>query len=160
MNKTYQFEVNDKTFDLNNSKKGLEEILFGKEVLSSQKSLFGGKHKFDLEDEQYEVKVKNGFNGLNYQIKINGVKVPSSEIKHDNKVSPTVMCLCYWPLFLMFIGGGIGGLCGGLAAAGNFKIYKSNLSNPLKIVLNILSGLLAFLVWAVAAAYISNEFQD
>jgi predicted lysophospholipase L1 biosynthesis ABC-type transport system permease subunit len=68
-----------------------------------------------------------------------------------------VHLMCGWPLLLVAIGGAIGGALGGLAYAGNLAIYKSHLAVPLKIVLNVASGLAAIIIWLVIAAAISSR---
>ncbi len=55
--------------------------------------------------------------------------------------------LCGWPLLLVAIGGAIGGGLGGAAYAINVGIYKSNLPIPVKVVLNIIAGLAAIVIW-------------
>lgn len=66
--------------------------------------------------------------------------------------------MCGWPLALVAIGGAIGGGLGGAAYAINIAIYKSQLPLPAKIALNLLSGLSAFVLWAVIAALIQHRF--
>jgi hypothetical protein len=68
----------------------------------------------------------------------------------------TAYVMCGWPLVLVFIGGALGGALGGAAFWTNTKIYKSNLPIPAKIVLNLLAGIAAFLLWAVAVQEIRN----
>jgi hypothetical protein len=55
--------------------------------------------------------------------------------------------LCGWPLLLVAIGGAIGGGLGGAAYAINAGIYKSNLPIPAKVVLNIIVGSAAIVIW-------------
>lgn len=65
--------------------------------------------------------------------------------KDDIPTSAHVMC--GWPLVLVLIGGLVGGACGGAAYAINLAIYKSNMANGIKIVLNLLTGLAAIGLW-------------
>jgi hypothetical protein len=67
------------------------------------------------------------------------------------KLSFKVHAMCGWPLLLIIMGGAIGGGLGGLAYGINIAIYKSKLSNALKIILNIIVGLSAFIVWFIIA---------
>lgn len=62
--------------------------------------------------------------------------------------------MCGWPLFLVAIGGAIGGGLGGAAYGINIAIYKSHISVPAKIALNILVGASAFIIWIVIATLI------
>ncbi|MHC4084561.1 MAG: hypothetical protein ACYSWZ_02685 [Planctomycetota bacterium] len=55
--------------------------------------------------------------------------------------------LCGWPLLLVAIGGAIGGGLGGGAYAINVGIYKSQLPIPAKVVLNIIVGSAAIVIW-------------
>ena len=55
--------------------------------------------------------------------------------------------LCGWPLLLVTIGGAIGGGLGGAAYAINVGIYKTNLPIPAKVVLNIIVGSAAIVIW-------------
>lgn len=59
-----------------------------------------------------------------------------------------------WPLLLVFVGGAIGGAFGGLAYALNLSIYKSSLPGPLKIILNPIIGIAAFVLWFVISLII------
>lgn len=67
--------------------------------------------------------------------------------------------LCGWPLVLIAIGGAIGGGLGGAAYGINIAIYKSSLPLPLKIILNIITGLAAALIWLAAAIAIQTALQ-
>jgi hypothetical protein len=67
------------------------------------------------------------------------------------KLSLKVHAMCGWPLILIVMGGAIGGGLGGLAYGINIAIYKSKLTNPVKILLNIFVGLSAFIVWFIIA---------
>ena len=52
-----------------------------------------------------------------------------------------------WPLMLVFVGGAIGGALGALAYTANLSIYKSNLPSVVKIILNPIIGIVAFVLW-------------
>jgi|WetSurMetagenome_2_1015567.scaffolds.fasta_scaffold1016332_1 hypothetical protein len=67
--------------------------------------------------------------------------------------------MCGWPFILVAIGGCIGGAMGGAAYAINVAIYKSKLPVFVKVPLNILTGLLAIVLWAIIAAGISTKFK-
>lgn len=66
--------------------------------------------------------------------------------------------MCGWPLILVLIGGAVGGGLGGIAYLLNLKLYNSNLSNIVKIILNILVGSTAIFLWSVIRAYIQSSF--
>lgn len=70
------------------------------------------------------------------------------------KVPVTAHLMCGWPLFLVAIGGLVGGALGGGAYAINLQIYKSALPVPLKIVLNLLTGLAAAGIWLAVGVVI------
>ena len=75
-------------------------------------------------------------------------------------LSTSAYLMCGWPFILVFVGGAIGGGLGALAYFINLKIYKSNLSNAYKVVLNILTGITAIIVWFLIAVSIRVYFQQ
>jgi hypothetical protein len=68
-----------------------------------------------------------------------------------SKLSIGAHIMCGWPLLLVAVGGLIGGALGGGAYALNIAIHKSNMPVPAKIVLNIVTGVVAILIWFVLA---------
>jgi hypothetical protein len=72
------------------------------------------------------------------------------------KLPITAHLLCGWPLALVALGGAIGGGLGGAAYAINLAVYKSRAPLPAKILLNILAGVGAIVIWVVAAAFIQK----
>lgn len=75
-------------------------------------------------------------------------------------LSTSAYLMCGWPFILVFVGGAIGGGLGALAYFINLKIYKSNLSNAYKIILNILTGITAMILWYLIAISIAVYFQQ
>jgi len=63
-----------------------------------------------------------------------------------------------WPLILIFVGGAIGGACGGLAYALNGKIFNSNLSKPLKYIFTFLVGIGSILLYFIMVAILLTIF--
>ena len=59
--------------------------------------------------------------------------------------------VCAWPFVLVIVGGAIGGLCGGVAWAANTKIMSSTLAAPVRYGLCAVTGLVAAVVWFLAA---------
>ena len=59
--------------------------------------------------------------------------------------------VCGWPLAMVCFGGAIGGGLGGAAYAVNLIIYRSHLVPAAKVVLNLLTGLVAIGLWALIA---------
>ena len=57
----------------------------------------------------------------------------------------------YLPLLLIFMGGAIGGLCGGAAAAGTLSALRSDMPRGARIAIAILAPPLAFLAYLTAA---------
>jgi hypothetical protein len=78
------------------------------------------------------------------------------EEKKLEKLPVKAHILSGWPLILIIIGGLIGGALGGGAYVINLKIYKSNLSTPIKILLNIATGLSAFVIWLIVVVVIHS----
>lgn len=75
-------------------------------------------------------------------------------------LSTSAYLMCGWPFILVFVGGAIGGGLAALAYFINLKIYKSNLSNAYKVILNILTGITAMIVWFLIAISIRVYFQQ
>ncbi|MBI3601500.1 MAG: hypothetical protein HY209_01190 [Candidatus Omnitrophica bacterium] len=63
-----------------------------------------------------------------------------------------------WPLFLIFVGGAIGGGCGGAAYVINGKIFGSKLSQLLKYVCSFLVGSGAVLLYLIIAVIFKSLF--
>ena len=59
--------------------------------------------------------------------------------------------ICGWPIFLIFIGGAIGGVLGVAAYYFNITLYKSDLPLKAKITQSLLAGLGAFVALFVFA---------
>ena len=76
------------------------------------------------------------------------------QTKSESKLPGTAHLLCGWPLVMVAFGGAIGGALGGGAYGINVAIYKSSLPLVAKVVLNILTGLAAFVIWLGIAAAI------
>lgn len=74
------------------------------------------------------------------------------------KLPVHVHLLCGWPLLLVVIGGAIGGLCGGAAYGINMAIYKGQMPLPVKVGLNIVTGVAAIVLWVVSVAGIKSYF--
>lgn len=75
------------------------------------------------------------------------------------KVSGLVQIACAWPLLLIAIGGLIGGALGGAAYGINLSIYKSQLPLAAKIILNIVTGVGAIVIWLAIAIAINSARQ-
>ena len=75
------------------------------------------------------------------------------------KLPPTVLVMCGWPLGLACIGGAIGGCLGGAAFGINVAIYKSTLPKPVKVVLNVATGVAAFGIWFAIAVAIKSHMK-
>ena len=60
--------------------------------------------------------------------------------------------LCGWPLVMVLFGGGLGGAAYGV----NLIIYKSRLPVVGKVILNVVTGLGAVVIWAFIAAAIQS----
>lgn len=66
--------------------------------------------------------------------------------------------ICAWPLWLIAVGGAIGGLCGGAAWALNTRIMRSQRSAPLKYILILLSGVGAAALYFVLIVALALAF--
>jgi hypothetical protein len=76
----------------------------------------------------------------------------------ERKLPVKAHLLCGCPLVLMLVGGAIGGALGASAYGINVKIYKANLSNIAKVLLNLLTGLTAIILMLIAANLIRMYF--
>jgi hypothetical protein len=83
-------------------------------------------------------------------------KIGGEEMTHkDTEKLPTeAHVVCAWPLALIAIGGAIGGGLGGAAYAVNIAIYKSQMPGAAKVVLNLLTGGSAIVLWIVIAGLV------
>lgn len=59
--------------------------------------------------------------------------------------------LCGLPLLLVLTGGALGGLCGALAMALNMKMFRSDMHAAAKIVLSLVVGGAAFVLFMIIA---------
>jgi hypothetical protein len=64
------------------------------------------------------------------------------------------------PIVLVFIGGGIGGLCAGLAATASSRVFRSDLSDGLKYAVTGMISLGAYLTYFVAAGAIVTALHQ
>ena len=70
-------------------------------------------------------------------------------VMQSKNVPALAHVLSGWPLLLVLIGGAIGGALGAVAYSANLAIYKSNLPSVVKIILNPIIGIAAFVLWFV-----------
>ena len=77
-----------------------------------------------------------------------------SDVQTDQPKLPIwAHLVCGWPLLLVAIGGAIGGGLGGAAYGVNVAIFRSALPTPLKVLLNLVTGMAAVGIWiAIAVA--------
>lgn len=74
------------------------------------------------------------------------------------KLSLSVHFMAGWPLILVLFGGAIGGLFAGLAYVVNLKIYRSELTKMNKILANVMSGMIAIMLWWLVASWVQAYF--
>ncbi len=80
------------------------------------------------------------------------VAVESRQVSTETGKLPAIAhVLCGWPLLLVAVGGLIGGALGGLAYGINIACYKSSMPVIFKIILNIIVGGAAIVLWIVSA---------
>jgi len=96
-----------------------------------------------------ELKIKVGFDLCTPKVLFAG-----QEIEVLPPLPAVWVVWAYLPLVLIFIGGAIGGLCGGVAAAGTLSALRSDLPRGARIAIAILAPPLAFLMYATAAILI------
>jgi len=93
-----------------------------------------------------ELKIKIGFDMFTPKILFAG-----QEIEVMPPLPAFWVVWAYLPLLLMFIGGAIGGLCGGAAAAGTLSVLRSDMPRGARILIAILAPPVAFFAYATAA---------
>lgn len=76
------------------------------------------------------------------------------------RLSPLEQGVCAWPIVLIFVGGALGGACGGAAWALNTRIMSSTLSAPVRYALIIASGLGAGLLYFVGVIVLTMLFPN
>ena len=67
---------------------------------------------------------------------------------------------CLWPLILIFVGGFIGGACGGGACAINIQIMRGSLPGPAKYALAVLTGIGALVAYLLIVLALALIFPD
>ncbi|HKK14369.1 MAG TPA: hypothetical protein VKA14_06870 [Gammaproteobacteria bacterium] len=139
-------------FEFHHSAGGREEFWKDGERLSAKRTVFGGKHRFQWDGDDYEVKVKPSFWGPGFKTKVNG----GGEQAQMPEKDMAALALCGWPMLLVFIGGALGGLMGGAATAANFSVYNAEMGRPAKVVLNLAIGAAAIAVWFAGATAVNN----
>ena len=72
------------------------------------------------------------------------------------KLSTAAHLMAGWPLFLVMIGGAIGGALAVVAYVINRKIYLSQLSNMQKVLANLLCGMSAISLWWFIATWLQG----
>lgn len=83
----------------------------------------------------------------------------STEQQTNTKKLPlSVHFMAGWPLILVLFGGAIGGLFAGLAYVVNLKIYRSELTKMNKILANLMSGMVAIMLWWLVASWVQAYF--
>ena len=78
-----EIQVRDKTFVFRGSITGREEIYYGDSCVSSKRSLFGGKHEFELDGSHYVIKVKASFT-VQFRVDVDGITIiePNSNLPY------------------------------------------------------------------------------
>jgi len=89
-----------------------------------------------------ELKIKIGFDLCTPKIVYAG-----QEIEVMPPLPVYWMIWAYFPLVLIFIGGALGGLCGGMAAGGTLAVLRSDLPKPARLAIALLAPPLAFVVY-------------
>lgn len=81
------------------------------------------------------------------------------QTENKEKLPTSAYLMCGWPLVLIFVGGALGGGLGGAAFGINMALYKSKLPVAVKVILNILTGLAAIILWLVIGTYLHAKFS-
>jgi len=93
-----------------------------------------------------ELKIKVGFDMFTPKILFGG-----REIEVMPPLSSFWVVWAYLPLLLFFVGGAIGGLCGGAASISTLSALRSDMPRGARIVIAILAPPVAFLAYGAAA---------
>ncbi len=81
------------------------------------------------------------------------------EIEVMPPLPPLWVVWAYLPLLLIFVGGMIGGLCGGAAAAGTLSVLRSEMPRWARILIALLLPPAGFLAYGMAAFYVMKLRQ-
>ena len=84
----------------------------------------------------------------------------TSKESETTKLPIIVHFMCGWPLLLVAVGGFIGGGLGDAAYGINIAIYKSKLPTIAKIILNLLVGFAAIIIWFIIAMLIQSKMKN
>ena len=80
-------------------------------------------------------------------------------VEEKPKLSTAAHLMAGWPLFLVMIGGAIGGALAVVAYVINRKIYLSQLSNMQKVLANLLCGMSAISLWWFIATWLQGYMR-
>lgn len=100
-----------------------------------------------------ELKIKVGFDGTPR------IQFADQEIEVMPALHAAWAAWAYLPLVLIFIGGALGGLCGGAASAGTISVLRSAMPRPLRIVIALLAPPLAFMAYGAIAFMLLKQKQ-
>ena len=78
----------------------------------------------------------------------------------NHKLTFVEQIVCGWPLLLLFVGGAIGGLCGGAAYGFNTQVFKSNRSDTAKYFKSFLIGIGACVAYVIIILLLALLFPD
>jgi hypothetical protein len=81
-----------------------------------------------------------------------------NQAPEKRKLSVVELVFAAWPLALVAVGGALGGLCGGVAAAINVQIMRSGMSAPMRYGLSVLVGLGGVGLWLLAVFLLAMTF--
>jgi hypothetical protein len=76
------------------------------------------------------------------------------------KLNVVEIIFAAWPIALVAVGGAIGGACGALGFAINYKIMGSTMSAPVRYGLCVLVGLGAIGLWLLAVFALAAAFPS
>lgn len=108
-----------------------------------------------LEDGSFlELKTKTGADPFGPKVVFAG-----EEIEVLPPVSPWWQMWAYLPFLLIFVGGLVGGLCGGAGAYGTLAALRSNLPAWARIVIALLAPPLSILLYLAIAIFFTLKFR-
>jgi hypothetical protein len=126
-------------------------------LFSGAKILYQGIPLKKIPGRKFVLGLSDG-SDLTLGLKPNALDLLVPQVVYNNDVIPVApklpvyqQVLVYLPFLLMFIGGGIGGLCGGVGAIVNLHIFHSSQHSAVKVLLSILTTVGAGVLWLIAA---------
>lgn len=85
--------------------------------------------------------------------------VDDQEIRTARALTPLEWGWAGFPILLLFVGGALGGMLGGIAAVTNINLLRSDKPAPLRFVLAAMVSLTAIMIWLIIGAILQGRMR-